>query len=84
MQDNVKKSSDKNVRRDRFIRIAEYRVNKILDCLDNLGKCSNKRNYAYSGDEVRSIFKEIENKVKETKILFQNHSKNKRRFVLER
>ena len=54
MQDNVKKSSDKNVRRDRFIRIAEYRVNKILDCLDNLGKCSNKRNYAYSGNEVRS------------------------------
>src|SRR4030042_6206823 len=52
-------------RRDRFVRIAERRVNKILDSLDNLGKCANRSNYEYSEEEVRKIFREIERKVKE-------------------
>ena len=44
-----------NVKRERFVRIAESRVNKVLDGLDNLAKCSNQRNYEYTDDEVRKI-----------------------------
>jgi len=36
-------SNNKNVNRDRFVRIAERRVNKILDDYDALGRCSNKK-----------------------------------------
>ena len=84
MQDSVNKSNNKDVRRDRFIRIAEYRVNRILDNLENLGKCSNRRNYEYTEGEARKIFREIEKKVKETGILFQGYNRKKKRFVLER
>ena len=64
-------SQQKNLRRQRFLRIAESRVNKILSNLDNLAKCSNRRNYEYSNEEVKKIFREIERKVKDTRFQFQ-------------
>lgn len=71
-----------NIKRERFIKIVESRVNKILYNLDNLGKCSNKRNYEYSEQEVRKIFREIDRKVKETKLQFQGGAKTKGKFKL--
>ena len=70
-------------KRSRFIRIVERRVNRILDNLDSLGKCSNRKNYEYSDEDVKRIFSEIERKVKEVRSLFQDTSKSKRRFRLE-
>jgi len=70
------------IKRDRFVRIAERRVNKIIDNFDLLGKCSNRRNYEYSEEEVRKIFREIDRKVKEVKIKFQGKTGNQRRFRL--
>lgn len=64
-------SQNVNLRRQRFLRIAESRVNKILSNLNNLAKCSNRRNYEYSDEEVRKIFREIELKVKDTRFQFQ-------------
>jgi len=80
IQTNNLQSTD--IRRDRFTRIAERRVNQILDNLGNLGKCSNKRNYDYSPDDVKKIFREIERKVKETKLMFQGKTNNRQRFRL--
>ena len=60
----------------------ESRVNKILSNLDNLEKCSNKRNYEYSQEEVRKIFREIERKVKEVRQQFQSTSGRNSRFKL--
>ena len=81
--DTVKPQNiDKN--RERFIKIAERRVNMILDNLDSLGRCSNRKNYEYSEQDIRKIFGEIEKKIKETKALFTGKSKNKRRFKLEK
>ena len=71
-----------DIKRKRFIKIAESRVNKILTNLDSLGKCSNTRNYEYTDVEVRKIFREIERKVKEVKIQFQGESRRKGRFRL--
>lgn len=70
------------MKRDRFIRIAERRVNQVLVNLDNLGKCSNRRNYEYTADDIRKIFRVIERKVKETKLLFQGKNENKQQFKL--
>lgn len=78
----VPESNRPSIRRTRFIKIAEYRVNKILDGLDNLGKCSNRNNYEYSEEEVRKIFREIEHKIKEIKIQFQGGAKSKGKFKL--
>jgi len=83
MTENIKQVAPKNnIKRERFVRIVESRVNKILYNLDNLGKCSNKRNYEYSEEQVRKIFKEIEGKLKETKSQFQSGAKNKGKFKL--
>jgi len=67
--------------RDRFVRIAERRVNRIMDALEKLGDCSNQRNYAYSNAEVKKIFSEIEKKLKETRLKFQGTSKNKKEAI---
>lgn len=57
--------------KDRFVRLAERRVNRIMDALEKLESCSNQRNYDYSNSEVKNIFEKIEEKVKETKLKFQ-------------
>jgi hypothetical protein len=76
-------SAPKNdTKRKRFIKIAESRVNRILNNLDSLGKCSNKRNYEYSENDVQKIFREIERKMKETKFLFGNGKNKQKRFKL--
>jgi len=83
MDRNNEYSAQKNdVKKNRFKKIAESRVNKILTNLDSLGKCSNTRNYEYTDVEVRKIFREIERKVKEVKIQFQGESRRKGRFRL--
>ena len=81
-EQNESISKNSSVKRQRFIRIVEGRVNKILDNLDNLAKCSNQRNYEYSDAEVKKIFREIDRKVKEVKFLFQGKSNSKQRFRL--
>ena len=77
-------SVNNSIRRERFIKIAERRVNKILDNLDILSKCSNKRNYEYTEQEVHKIFREIDRKVRETKLKFQTNGESRRRFKLLR
>ena len=74
--------NNKATNHDRFIRIAERRVNKVIDSLDNLGKCSDRRNYEYNEYEVRKIFREIEGKVREVKLQFQGKNNSKSRFKL--
>ena len=70
------------MKRNRFIRIIERRVDKALDDLDNIGKCSNRRNYEYNEDDVKKIFGAFEKKIKEIKQLFQSTDQKKKRFKL--
>ena len=68
-------------KRERFVRIAENRTNKILEQLRLLSNCSNKHNYSYDDDDVRKIFSVIENELKETKLKFTSQA-NKEKFKL--
>ena len=77
---HLKKSA---IKRDRFVRIGENRVNKILESLDSLGKCSDKKNYEYDPDDVRKIFKAIDSKVRDTKSLFKNSNQRNNKFSLK-
>lgn len=69
-------------KRDRFIRIVEKRVNNVLQNLDSLGNCSNRRNYEYSEKDVKLIFNEIEKKVREIKGKFDGTPSGKSTFHL--
>lgn len=70
-------------KRERFVRIIERRVDKLLDDLEKLSKCSNRLNYEYSEVDVNKVFNTIEGKLKDTKILFQSSSKKRKKFKLE-
>lgn len=57
-------------KRERFVRLAEARTNKILDMLKLLENCSNKSNYEYTDDDIKKIFGAIERELKNTRAKF--------------
>lgn len=75
-------SSNKETNQNRFIRIVERRVNKVLNDLDSLSKCANKKNYEYGSEDIKQIFSEIERKMREVKMVFQRSSQPKKRWKL--
>jgi len=81
-KENDSKSKNKETNRDRFVKIIERRVNITLKNLDSIGKCSNRKNYEYSDEDVRKIFREIEKKSKQVKSMFRG-LKNDNKFKLK-
>lgn len=71
-------------KRERFVRVAESRTNKIIDMLRLLGNCANSSNYEYDDEDVRQIFTTIEKEVKAAKSAFMGIEVKKERFVLKR
>ncbi len=69
-------------KRERFVRIAENRTNKILEQIRLLGNCSNKHNYSYTDEDIKKIFSVIENELKDAKIKFTSQA-NKEKFKLK-
>ena len=73
----------KETKRERFVRIAEARTNKILDMIKLLGNCSNKTNYEYTEDDVKKIFGAIEHELKNSRAKFNGSDISKEeRFTL--
>lgn len=71
-------------KRDKFVRLAEARTNKIIDMLQLLGNCSNTSAYDYTQADVDKIFNAIENEVREAKKKFSKvDSKKSTRFTLD-
>lgn len=70
-------------KKDKFVRIAEARTNKIIDMIRLLGNCSNKASYEYSKEDVRKIFTAIENELKAAKAKFDSSSDNSIKFKLK-
>lgn len=66
----VKIKKENESRRERFIRLAESRTQKILYALKILGNCSNPQNYKYYKEDIVNIFNEIERQTENTKNLF--------------
>lgn len=67
--------NNNEIKKERFVRIAEKRTNTILATLKLLGNCSNKHNYEYTNEQVRQIFSAIENELRITKTKFNNDDK---------
>lgn len=61
-----------NIKRQRFVKVAEARVSKLLDMLRLLKNCSNRNNYEYTEEDIDFMFSEISKAVKETKDSFTN------------
>ena len=77
-------SKKQETKREKFIRLAEARTNKIIDMLQLLGNCSNLSTYDYTQQDVDKIFAAIESEVRETKKKFiKIESKKSSRFTLD-
>ena len=71
-------------KRDKFVRLAEARTNKIIDVIQLLGNCSNLGAYDYTQQDVDKIFTAIENELREAKKKFSKvDSKKGSRFSLD-
>ena len=68
---------ENETKRDKFIRLAENRTNKIIDTLQLLGNCSNTSIYEYTQADVDKIFNAIQQQLTETKKRFSKQSSNK-------
>lgn len=71
-------------KRERFIRIAEARTNKILDMIQLLGNCANKSTYEYTEKDVTEIFNSIDKELKVAKMKFTTANDKARKFRLDK
>jgi len=69
-------------KRERFIRVAEARTNKVLDMLKLLGNCATPSNYDYTQDDIKKIFDALERELRNTKNRFLSLEETKVRFSL--
>ena len=77
-------SKENESKREKFVRLAEARTNKILDMVQLLGNCANTNAYEYSQQDVDQIFTAIETEVREAKKKFQRVESTKgSRFTLK-
>ena len=76
--DNIKPETN----REKFIRIAEARTQKIIDTIRLLGNCSNSYVYEYTSKDVDKIFSAIENELKVAKSKFTGSGAKDSRFKL--
>ena len=69
-------------KRDKFVRLAEARTNKIIDMIRLLGNCSNKSNYDYTDADVQKIFSTLEKELKNAKLKFSMSEVEEDKFRL--
>lgn len=67
-------------RKEKFIRLATYRTNLVLEKLRILGNLSNKTNYDYTDEEINKIFAAIDSQLRIAKARFAG--KRKKEFKL--
>ena len=76
--------SQTETKRDKFVRIAEARTNKIISMIQLLGNCANPARYEYTEKDVADIFGAIEKELKTAKMKFNSSDEKTTKFKLGR
>lgn len=75
---------NEETKRDKFVRIAEARTNKIINMIQLLGNCSNQSLYEYSQKDVNKIFNAIQAELDEAKKRYSKQDSQKAsKFTLD-
>ena len=64
-------------KRERFEKVAGARVQMVLEKLDNLSNCANKRNYEFNNQDIDKMFKAINEKLKMIRLKFESELESK-------
>lgn len=73
---------DNESNREKFVRLAEARTQKIIDTIKLLSNCSNRYVYEYTEKDVEKIFSTIEAELKTAKAKFIGGGNKETRFKL--
>ena len=68
----------KVTKKERFVKVAEVRTQRVLDALHSLGKCAAPESYEYTEEDVQKIVEAIEKEVQWVRDCFTG----KNRFTL--
>lgn len=63
-------------KRSNFTRIAAKRVQRVIDFVNHLEECSDRRRYEFDEDDVNYMFEEINKALNESKAVFMKELKN--------
>lgn len=71
--------------REKFVKLAEARVNKALKAIQLIGNLSNRSNYDYTDADISKIFKALSDELTECKRRFDQSRKkpDEERFRLD-
>lgn len=70
-------------KQENFKRIASNRTNKIINMINSLGNLTNSSFYEYTDEQVDTMFKAIEDELKNQKKIFESKKdKKQRKFEL--
>lgn len=58
--------------REKFVRLANARVNKAIKAIQLVGNLSNRSNYAYTEDDVNKIFRTLKTELNTCRQRFSN------------
>ena len=59
-------------KREKFIRLAEQRVNRSLNDIRLIGNLSNRNAYSFTDEDVKKIFKAIQKELDQAKARFSD------------
>jgi len=60
-----------NYNRERFVDLAQKRVNKTVNDIRLIGNLSNKTNYSYTEEDVKKIYSALKTALDEMKVRFE-------------
>ena len=60
-----------NINRERFVDLAQKRVNKTVNDIRLIGNLSNKTNYSYTEEDVKKIYSALKTALDEMKVRFE-------------
>lgn len=69
-----------NIRRERFLKVAMNRTNRIIDDITILENCGNTNNYEYTEEEVEKMFNAIQGALDEARRKFNLKKKERFKF----
>ena len=69
-------NNSRSKKHEKFLQLAESRVNKVTNSFLSLGKLSNKQNYEYTRDEAFQIIKHLKNELSLLETLFLKKDEN--------
>ena len=69
--------TERETKREKFVRLAEARTNKIIDMIQLLGNYSNQSQYEYTAKDVSKIFNAIQTELDVAKKRFNKQESQK-------